>query len=279
MTRQRVQQMIAAHELPAIKIGSTWAIREAHVAQVAAKSTTTARAKAVKKTESARRGTVASVRPRHGRRRPPQPRGSASCREVSLTWKSWRPGRHPRSHNREARPLHTNDVSVPAVQYTWTAQRGDVSRFSRLALWRFLRRPRIVLFFAVMVVAMAVALWGGEAELTGFFAGIVIALPLAVFVVVLRAQRTMVGPGARWASGINSFGMLLEDPVAQIVIGHGSIAKIEVDHGLVYLYVRGGMGRAACIPEALCPPEVRAYLLSMTAAPSRSAREANSAHE
>ena len=59
MTRQRVQQMIAAHELPAIKIGSTWAIREAHVAQVAAKSTTTARAKAVKKTESARHGTVA----------------------------------------------------------------------------------------------------------------------------------------------------------------------------------------------------------------------------
>ncbi|WP_213578447.1 hypothetical protein [Rhodococcus sp. USK13] len=168
---------------------------------------------------------------------------------------------------------------VPAVQYTWTAQRGDVSRFSRLALWRFLRRPRIIVFFAVMVVAMAVALWGGEAELTGFFAGIVIALPLAVFVVVLRAQRTMVGPGARWASGINSFGMLLEDPVAQIVIGHGSIAKIEVDHGLVYLYVRGGMGRAACIPEALCPPEVRAYLLSMVDARSRSAREANSAQE
>ncbi|WP_213578449.1 helix-turn-helix domain-containing protein [Rhodococcus sp. USK13] len=48
MTRQRVQQLIAAHELPAIKIGSTWAIREAHVPQAAAKSTTTARAKRVK---------------------------------------------------------------------------------------------------------------------------------------------------------------------------------------------------------------------------------------
>ncbi|MCQ4120704.1 hypothetical protein [Rhodococcus tibetensis] len=129
----------------------------------------------------------------------------------------------------------------------------------------------MMVYFAFVVVALVVAVWSGEDELAILFAVIVVGFPLAVFVLILRVNRMTVRAGARWASGFNSFGMLLEDPNAQIVIGHGSIAKIEVIHGLVYLYIRGGLGRAACVPESLCPPDARAYLLSMVDARSRTA--------
>ncbi|QTJ69422.1 hypothetical protein HYG77_30405 [Rhodococcus sp. ZPP] len=172
---------------------------------------------------------------------------------------------------REVILLPTNDdVSVPAVQYTWTAQPGDVSRFSRLALLRVFRRPKVMVYFAFVGVALVVAVWSGEEELAALFGVIVVGFPLALFVVIVRVNRTTMRPGAQWATGFNSFGMLLEDPLAQIVIGHGSIARIEVAHGLVYLYIHGGMGRAARIPESLCPPEARAYLLSMVDARPRS---------
>ncbi len=158
--------------------------------------------------------------------------------------------------------MHSSETAgIPPAQHFWIAESGDALRITAVSLRRALRRPIVLGLYAIIVAVTVVFALAGDQTMAIFFATMAIGLPLALFGTVYRVNRKTLYPGAEWSSGVNDFGLLLKDPLAEVVIGRHSITKVEVHSGVVFLYLRGTR-RAACIPESLCPPEARELLLS-----------------
>lgn len=163
----------------------------------------------------------------------------------------------------------TETAGIPPAQHFWTAESGDALRITVVSLLRALRRPIVLGMYAIIVVVTVIFVLAGDHTMATFFATVAIGLPLALFGAVYRVNRKTLYPGAQWSSGVNDFGILLKDPLAEVVIGRHSISKIEVHSGVVFLYLRGTR-RAASVPESLCPPEARDLLLSSNDSQPRS---------